>query len=174
MCCAGWYYCTAQMDKVGTSSHFVISFQTKHHQISGNSCFERIFFLMAKSVMSLFVILKSNHPGGSHGSQGERDSDFYDWYWLSNTPVIVTNPLLHCTQVRKCRLYIDFHYTVECFKDALENHRCSLPSGGARCCLVQRSPGFSSSLIAHETTVAQSDTVHQHYPLLIYPLVTPS
>lgn len=42
MCCAGWYYCTAQTDKVEINPHFVISFKTKPHQITGNSRFERI------------------------------------------------------------------------------------------------------------------------------------
>lgn len=28
MCCAGWYYCTAETDKVETYPHFVISFKT--------------------------------------------------------------------------------------------------------------------------------------------------
>lgn len=96
----------------------------------------------------------------------ERDSHFYDCYRLLNTPGNVTNPLL-----QKFRLYIDFHYTVECFKVTLQNHRCSLPTGGARCCFAQRP---HRHLTAHETTVAQSDTVHKNDPLLIYLLVIPN
>lgn len=119
-CCAGWYYCTAQTDKVGTSSHFVISFKTET-----SSNYRQLLFRTHQLNTSSFLTAL-------------RICNFYDWYWLSNTPVNVTNPLLHCTQVRKCRLYIDFHYTVECFKDALQNHRCSLPTGGARCCFAQR------------------------------------
>lgn len=171
-CCLQPCVVLAQMVKVGTSSHFVISYKTKHHQISGNSSLERInitpvIFLMIKYVLSLFVILTSNHPVGSRGSHisSERDLIFTIDNGYRTPPVNVTNPLLHCTQVRKCRLYIDFHYTVECFKDALENHGRSEVLSRAT---FVPSAAFSSSLTAHETTVAQSDTVHQHYPLFIY------
>lgn len=54
-CCAGWCYCSVQTDKVETNPHFVISFKTKPHQITGNSrWFQNQFFNRFENQFFLF------------------------------------------------------------------------------------------------------------------------